>query len=349
MDAENKKLVVIVVFIVVAVGIGATLLLVPIQNDSTLDLGTQKDARPIRIAFSPWIGDAPLVLAANEFKKNNVLVELVLTENATKAEELYVNGLVDGLSSIYTNTIFHNSEGVNSRLVWVIDYSGTADVILGSQNTTIADLKGKKIGIEGINTFSHIFVLKALDKAGLYENDVQFEDIPAQDILKALDNKQIEAGHTWGPTKLAAIQSGYKILATAKDVPGIITDVLIFNSKIVDTRPEDIEAIVKSINQGKEYLDSNKEKSSQVLSNFFNMTREEVQDGFEGIQILGLKDNVEAMNKSSNSNMTSLYQSGDIIAKYLLDRGQIRQMPDFDEIIDPGFVYTILNNNSKKS
>ena len=107
--------------------------------------------------------------------------------------------------------------------------------------------------------------------------------------------------------------------------------------------------IVESIKLGKEYLDANKEESSQVLSKFFNMSKDEEQDGFEGIQILGLKDNIEAMNKSSNSNSntSSLYQSGDIIAKYLLDRGQIRQIPDFDKIIDPQFVYTIYENNNK--
>jgi NitT/TauT family transport system substrate-binding protein len=320
-----------------------------LQNSSTLDVPSQNETRPIRIAFSPWVGDAALVLAADDFKKNNVPVELVVTENVTKAEELYVNGLVDGLSSIYTNTIFQNSEGVNSRLVWVFDNSGSADAIVGPQNTKIADLKGKKIGIEGINTFSHIFVLQVLAKAGLYEKDVQFENIPAQGILEALGNKQIDAGHTWGPTKFAALQSGYDVLATAKDVPGIITDVLIFHSELVDKRPDDIEAIVKSINEGKKYLDNNKEKSSLVLSNFFNMSRDEVEDGFEGIQILGLKDNVETMNKSSTgSNATiSLYQSGATIAKYLLDKGQIRQIPNFDELIDPRFVYAIYENDSE--
>jgi NitT/TauT family transport system substrate-binding protein len=295
-----------------------------------------------------WVGNAPLVLAADRFfKENNVLVELVMTENVTEAEDLYLNGFVDGFCSIYTNTIFHNSEGVNSKLVWVWDYSDTADVIIGSHDTTIADLKGKKIGVEGLNTFSHIFVLQALAKAGLYEKDVQFANIAAQDMLKALDNKQIDAGHTWGPTKFAAIQRGYEILATANDVPGIIADVLVFNSKIVETRPKDIEAIVKSINQGKEYLDSNKEKSLQVLSNFLNMSREEVLDGFEGIRILGLKDNLEAMNKLNTSNVTTLSQSGNVIAKYLLDRGQIRQIPDFEEIIDPRFVYAIFRNDTK--
>lgn len=313
----------------------------PTQNDIT-----ETDTAPIRIAFSPWIGNAPLVLASAEFMKNNdVPVQLVLTDNTTRAEEMYVNGLVDGLSSIYTNTIFQNSEGVNSKLVWIFDYSGAADAILGPQNTTIADLKGKKIGLEGINTFSHIFVLQALAEEGLSENDVQFEDISGQGILEALKSEQIDAGHTWGPTKFAALQNGYKVLATAEDVLGVITDVLIFNSRVVDSRPGDIQAIVNSINQGKEYLDSSREESSLLLSNYFNMSLQEVQDGFEGIQILGLEDNVDAMNKSLDSGMTSLYHSGHVIAEYLLERGQIRQMPNFDEIIDPKFVNKIFEEN----
>jgi hypothetical protein len=114
---------------------------------------------------------------------------------------------------------------------------------------------------------------------------------------------------------------------------------------VVDSRPGDIQAIVNSINQGKEYLDSSREESSLLLSNYFNMSLQEVQDGFEGIQILGLEDNVDAMNKSLDSGMTSLYHSGHVIAEYLLERGQIRQMPNFDEIIDPKFVNKIFEEN----
>jgi NitT/TauT family transport system substrate-binding protein len=135
---ESKKLIVFVVISAAAViGIGTVLSLSLMQPDSATTT-----ARPIRIAFSPWVGNAALVLAANELRKNNVPVEFVVTDNVTKAEEMYVNGQVDGLSSLYTNTIFQNSEGVNSRLVWIFDYSGTADAIVGPPNMTIADLKG---------------------------------------------------------------------------------------------------------------------------------------------------------------------------------------------------------------
>ena len=45
-------------------------------------------------------------------------------------------------------------------------------------------------------------------------------------------------------------------------------------------------------------------------------------------------------------NFTTLYESGDIIANYLLERGQIRKIPNFDEIIDPRFIYGISRNET---
>jgi ABC-type nitrate/sulfonate/bicarbonate transport system substrate-binding protein len=187
-----------------------------------------------------------------------------------------------------------------------------------------------------------------LAKAGLSEKDVQFTNIATQEMVKALNAKQIDAGHTYGPAKIAGIRRGYDIIATAQDAPAIIADVLIFNSKVVETRPEAVEAVVKSINQGKEYFDHYKESTYLLLSDFFNMTTEEVHDGFERIQVLGLEDNVKAMNRSSShtGNFTTLYESGDIIANYLLERGQIRQIPNFDEIIDPTIIYAISRNES---
>lgn len=74
--------------------------------------------------------------------------------------------------------------------------------------------------------------------------------------------------------------------------------------------------MVKSINQGKEYFDHYKENTYLLLSDFFNMTTEEVHDGFEGMHVLGLADNIKAMNRSNShtGNFTALYESGDIIA-----------------------------------
>ena len=62
--------------------------------------------------------------------------------------------------------------------------------------TNLADVKGKRIGVDVINTFSHFFVLKSLEKVGLGEGDVQFVNVPVQNVTSALQKGQIFAGHT---------------------------------------------------------------------------------------------------------------------------------------------------------
>ena len=105
--------------------IGSTLLLLHTQYDIAPNSQNSQENRPLRIACSePWVGYVPIVMALDRyFKENHVRVELIQPENQTTTEELFLNGSVDGLCSIYTTTIFQNSEGVNSRLVWVLDYS----------------------------------------------------------------------------------------------------------------------------------------------------------------------------------------------------------------------------------
>jgi len=107
---------------------------------------------------------------------------LTLIQDYQQILNNYTNGDFDGMIPVYSDLIYRNSQGVDSRVVYAIDLSNTGDVIIGninnsSNNTTLADVKGKKISVEGINSFSHLFVLKALEKVGLGEGDVDYNKI----------------------------------------------------------------------------------------------------------------------------------------------------------------------------
>jgi ABC-type nitrate/sulfonate/bicarbonate transport system substrate-binding protein len=75
---------------------------------------------------------------------------------------------------------------------------GTGNVIFGSKNVTVEELKGKN-WVEGLNT--HIFVLQTLAKTNLNENDVQFVNIVSQEMV-TLDTKQVDSGHNLRKTTL---------------------------------------------------------------------------------------------------------------------------------------------------
>ena len=296
----------------------------------------KEEKESIKIAASTWPGWSHVFLAQEKgfFKKNNVDVELIHIHEHIDAQKPFLNGDVDGVFQCLTDTVIQNSE-IRSKVVYVSDYSSTGDVIVGDVDTLSA-LKGKTVGIEGINTFSHIFVLKALEKAGLSESDVQFEVVPAHEVLEALEEGRIDAGHTWEPTKSAATQKGYNILCTAGDMPGIITDLLVFDSEIIKERPEDIQAIVKSIAEAQEYRDANWEESVEIMAKAVKMSYQDMESGLRGVEPLDLEANIYAMKESNDTK--SLYGSGKFIAGFYLERGQLPLLPDFDEIIEPKFV-----------
>ncbi len=130
----------------------------------------------------------------------------------------------------------------------------------------MAEVQGKKIGVQGINSFSHLFILKALEKAGLNEGDVEFVDVPAQNVTRALEKGEIITGHTYEPYTSEALKKGYKILFTAGSIPGIINTVLAFRSDVVEQRPQEIQEIVKSLIEAEDYYTSNKAFRSMRVS-----------------------------------------------------------------------------------
>ncbi len=125
---------------------------------------------PIKLGVKVWAANFFSYLAQEKgfFEQNKVKVELTLIQDYQQILNNYTYGDFDGMIPVYSDLIYRNSQGVDSRVVYAIDLSNTGDVIIGnvnksSNNTTLADVKGKKISVEGINSFSHLFVLKALE------------------------------------------------------------------------------------------------------------------------------------------------------------------------------------------
>jgi len=303
---------------------------------SCSNLQRADEQEPVKIAINQWPGYAYTFVAQEKgfFEKNGVKVELIFDKEYSLSQEKYKNGEVDGIFEVFSDTIFHNSEGIKTQAVYIFDYSDSGDVIIGKSSfNSLADLKGKKIGVDGINSFSHLFVLADLKKAGLKESEIQIENIPAQDVLTALEQGRIDAGHTWEPIKSEALARGYKQLGKAGDIPGIITDVLAFNADFIEKNPEKVQAIVKSLVEAKEFLDANQEESIKIMAEKEEMSEEDMASGLQGVHQPDLAENINAMTA-----MGYLYSSGELVSNFYMDRGQMSKKPVLSKIIEPRFL-----------
>lgn len=326
-------------------------LLIIALSTSLLSGGCEKNQvakkGPIRIGLSVEAGYAVAFIAKKKdfFKKNNIEVELVLKRDITDVEDSYRYGEVDGLFGVFSSVIIINGEGLPTKTVYVVDYSDSLDVIIGKPEfKSLKDLKGETIGVERMNGFSHYFILKLLERAGVKESEIYFKIVPAMDTLTALDKGIIAAGHTWEPVKSQALKKGYKVLGKAGDIPGLITDILAFNARVIKQRPDDIQNIVKSFSEAIDFVHSNREESIEIMSKALGMTKEEMSKGIDAIILPNLNANVKAMQQTGDK--LSLYSSYKDITDFYLERGQISSMPHADDVIEPQFV-TYLNEEGK--
>jgi len=299
------------------------------------------------LGFPIWIPDFLAYIAQEKgyFKKNNVDVNLTLLQHNDEVTNEYADRDFDGILTFFPDVVILQSSGVNTKVVYTIDSSYKGDAIVGNGNN-LSDVNGKNISIDGINSYSHYFVLKSLEKIGLNEGDVGFVNVPAQNVTSALQKGKIFAGATYEPFVSDAVKKGFKVLYFVGNIPGTLTDVLAFHSDIVQQRPQDIQNIVKSLIEAKADYDNNKEQDIAIMALKSGLSKEQILEGIDNVHVLDLNYNLlHSMNKNSNQT-TSLYISGNDIGKFYAERGVISEYPNVDELIDPQFVNALIKENN---
>ena len=273
--------------------------------------------KPIEFSVNVWAPNFLAYIAQEKgfFEKNNVNVNLTLIQHYADAVKDYVNGEHDGMFNVYSDALIQNSEGIDTKVVYNADISYDADAIIGNLDN-LTDIKGKKVGVEGINSFSHYFMLKSLENVGLDEGDVEFVDIPAQNISEAIKKGEIDSGHTYNPYMSDALKDGFNVLSIGADTPGVISTVIVFNSDIVRQKPQDIQNFIKSLIEAKEDYDKNPDEDIELMSLKTGIKKTEIMDGMNGSKLLDLDYNAHiSMNKQLNQS-ESLYNSGNNIVKF---------------------------------
>lgn len=303
-----------------------------------------EEKRPIRIGIDVFPGWAHAFIAREKgfFKDNGVDVELVFSEDYRVIKEQFGDNELDGAFMVYADAVYANNQGLDVKVVYISDISITGDVIVGRPGLSgLEDLKGKTVGVEGVNTFSHIFVLAVLEKAGLGEMDFFVKNIDAQDVADAIDKGLIDAGHTYGPGKARAKEKGFSFLAYAGDVEGLVTDILVFREKIIRERPEEIKAIVKSLFEAKRFQETDREEAVKIIAKIISDTPGSVAIGIDAVRYYDEEENIHMMCKEEeekSGEVFSLIESGRIISDFYLKRGQLSFVRDIHDIIEPRFV-----------
>lgn len=188
-------------------------------------------------------------LLEKEFARDGISVKWTYFKGAGPViNEAFANGQVDFAYLGDLAAIIGKSSGLDTRLLaatarGVNHYLGVQP---GSGIRTLADLKGKRVGIFR-GTASQLSFDNALASAGLTEKDLKVISLDFNAALAALAARQIDA--TWGLAGLFALREKglAEIPLSTRDLngAGTLQAVLVGSGAFVDAHPEITQRLLK--------------------------------------------------------------------------------------------------------
>ena len=290
---------------------------------------------PLKVEFAFWWGDFTLLVAKEKgfFEKYGVMVEPVYYESFPQAPADLAAGKIDaGLFSI--GDVLIASEHIPVKVVAAYDDGGLNTIVAIPEIQTIADLKGKQIGVK-IGSPYEIFVREMLKTANLKTSDVVFVNLSAEEIPAAMPDK-VQAGFVWEPYTSELLGKGYKVLFSSTQISSLYPDLITFRASVVKERPADVRAFLKAWFEAVEYRNTHVEETRVIAAKYLNVALDEIQPDAQ-LHIMTLSDNQLMFQQTPTDGSRSMYDTAQISAVFLIDIGTLSQQPDLKTIFDPAY------------
>jgi len=291
----------------------------------------------IKIAINEWSGFAPVVYAQvmGLYEKNNLDVEIILTPGMNESTELFMKREVDAICTVLSDVLMMRSNGVGAKVVLIADSSLTGDVIIASSKIkSMKDLKNKFIGIDALNSFSHVFVLEALAKHGIKEGDVHFKIIPYYEVAGTLSKGKVDAAHTWDPGKREALRAGHHVIFNAEEIPGIISDTITFNERFIEKNPEAVKTFSNIFFEAQKEMLKNPKVATVQMAYLFKNNPKEFYESFKDIHFTTKEESHKMIYEVEDP--TSAQSSLKKYNKFFLERGQVADRELYRKVLIGG-------------
>lgn len=294
----------------------------------------------ITIGYSDWPGWTAWDIVEQQgfFKKHNVNVKLVWFPNYTDSLNALTAGQVDANCQTWSDTMGPLAQGQPLQAVLINDNSAGNDAVVGKPGIkSIKDLKGKNVATE-LGTVEQFVLDKALAANGMSEKDIHYVNIKVQDCPGAMVSGKIDACAVWEPNKSQLLKNmpGSNVLYDSKSLPGLIPDLLVFQKKVVDARPKDIQNVVDAWYDMMGWWKTHPDDAVKIMAARTSSPVDFYKNFITGTRLFDATEAQAAFTQSSKP--TSLYTSGGQVAQFLMDQKQIPKIPDYASAIDPTFV-----------
>jgi NitT/TauT family transport system substrate-binding protein len=301
-------------------------------------------ADTLKIAYSDWPGWVAWEIAIQKgwFKEAGVNVEFKWFDYAPSMEA-YTANKVDAVAVTNGDALVTGSSGGKSVCIVANDYSNGNDMIVAKPGIkTMAQLKGKKIGVE-VGFVDHLLLMNALKSANLTDKDVKIVNVKTDDTPNALKAGTVDAIAAWQPNSGAALRElpGSTAIFTSADAPGLIYDLLCVNQRsLAEHRPEWLK-VVKTWFRVTDYIADprNLDDAAKIMSARVGLAPDTYKALMKGTFLLNLDENLKHFQRGAG--FESIYGSSKIVDDFNVKNAVYKAPTKVDDYFDPSFVEEI--------
>jgi NitT/TauT family transport system substrate-binding protein len=263
---------------------------------STTAAGPAKpEAGTFRMGIEPWLGYGPWRVAEKQgyFQDNGLDVKITNFSTDDQINSAFASGKLDGTNIATHTALRFAAAGLPIKIVLLEDESLKADAMLAGPGVqSIADLKGKKVAFEE-GTTSDILLSYALAQNGMTKKDIQPVPIPAADAGSAFIAGKVPVAVTYEPYLTSALKQNKqaKLLYTAGENPGLVSDVFVVSDDTLKNKPGQIAALIKSWGQAVDYYRSNPKDAQAIITKSVGAKPGDLDTAYAGVKLYSLADN----------------------------------------------------------
>jgi NitT/TauT family transport system substrate-binding protein len=260
-------------------------------------------AQDTKLAFAgsvTWYGQIPIMVAIEKgfFKEQGLEIDYKIILNSSDRIAAITAGSVH-FSNLGRLAVIAQMAQNNESFYYfanVDDSPGNEGCVGKPGIGSIKDLKGKKVAA---NTSAEISLHGQLRANGMTIADVQYVNLPPNEMAGALAKGDVDAACVWKPlldAVMKAVPEG-KLLGSDLDTDtykkygtASAPDIMIISRKLADEQPEVAKKLAAALLKGADYALSNPTETAAAVAHYFKKSPEETLEGSKGFRFFGSKD-----------------------------------------------------------
>jgi NitT/TauT family transport system substrate-binding protein len=313
-----------------------------------LEIEKPKELVTIRVPIDIWPGDFwPIVADAKGFfKEEGLKAELidVTADYSQMIDDFADKDLIDAMSFSAFDLVDKNINGANLVAILESDSSeGGEGLIAKKEFAKLADLKGKRIGVE-VGSYLEFLLETAMLNIGIDPDEYTKVDEATDSIVENFEKDKMDAAFMWEP-QLSETETKYNLLKIfdTSDIRGISPTLLVMKRQFIEDNPETVQAMLRVWEKATYYILAHKEETYDLISKIEfkdnpgeHYSYQEIKDLFQQDIILNLEDNLKIF--SFDSGFESIYGNLQFVGRFFQSSRGLSTLPDTNKMLTDYFI-----------